>query len=291
MPMKQAEFAKMMDSLASRGVPFAVATVVETEGSSLGKPGFKVVISSSGEILYGSLGGVCPESAIAEVAKKTLMTGAPKMVKVFLESVENSVRAVLKSQTQDEIHVETNCGGTMKIYVEPYLPQQRLILIGQGGKDEVEEALVRMGKALDFDVVVIDHAPVLGEQPDRLIKDKDFDLGSFGFEGSDSVVVLTRGEGDIEILKTLSKFKLRYVGLLASRQRARENASKLRDARVGEQFISSLRSPVGADIGAVTPSEIALSIVSEAVASKYGKDLPRKATDEPKQAEVEKRTN
>ena len=289
--MKQTEFAKMLDSLTSRAVPFAVATVVKTEGSSLGKPGFKVIISSSGEALYGSLGGVCPESAIASVAKKTIRTGTPKVVKVFLESVENSVGAVLKSQDEDEIHVETNCGGSMEIYVEPFLPQQRLVLIGQGGKDDVEDALVKLGKSLDFDVIVIDHSPVLSEQPDLLISDVSYDLGSFGFESSDSVVVLTRGARDVEILRVLSKFKLRYVGLLASHQRARENADKLRVAGASEQFLASLRSPVGSDIGAVTPAEIALSIMSEIVAQKYGKEVPRKAQEGPKSAGIKRPTD
>ncbi len=287
--MKQAEFAKMLDSLASRGAPFAVATVVKVEGSSLGKPGFKVIISGSGEVLYGSLGGVCPESAIADVAKKALRTGTPKTVKVFLESVESSVGAVLKSQSEDEIHVETNCGGTMEVYVEPYLPQQRLILIGQGGKDEVEDALVRLGKMLEFDVVVVDHAPVLGEQPDRLIKEVDYDLGTFDFRSSDSVVLLTRGEGDIAALKTLSRSKLRYVGMLGSHRRARDNSVKLRELGVDETFVSALRSPVGADIGAVTPAEIAIAIMAEVVAEKYGKDLPRKSNSEAKAQTVEHR--
>ncbi|HYA56000.1 MAG TPA: XdhC family protein [Nitrososphaerales archaeon] len=284
--MKQAEFAKMIDSLASRGAPFAVATVVSIEGSSLGKPGFKVIISGTGEILYGTLGGVCPESAIVAAAKMTMRTGAPKMVKVFLEGVENSVGAVLKSQNEDEVHVETNCGGRMDIYIEPYLPQQRLILIGQGGKDDVEDALVKLGKSLDFNVVVIDHSPVLSEQPDELIKDVDYDLGKFPFASTDSVVVLTRGERDVMTLLELSKFKLRYVGMLGSRQRVREDLEKLRGAGVSEQFISSLRAPIGADIGAVTASEIALSILSEVVATKYGKEMLRKALAEGKPKEI-----
>jgi len=284
--MKQAEFAKMIDSLASRGAPFAVATVVSIEGSSLGKPGFKVIISGTGEILYGTLGGVCPESAIVAAAKMTMRTGAPKMVKVFLEGVENSVGAVLKSQNEDEVHVETNCGGRMDIYIEPYLPQQRLILIGQGGKDDVEDALVKLGKSLDFSVVVIDHSPVLSEQPDELIKDVDYDLGKFPFASTDSVVVLTRGERDVMTLLELSKFKLRYVGMLGSRQRVREDLEKLRGAGVSEQFISSLRAPIGADIGAVTASEIALSILSEVVATKYGKEMLRKALAEGKPKEI-----
>ncbi|HUK80217.1 MAG TPA: XdhC family protein [Nitrososphaerales archaeon] len=278
--MKQAEFAKMIDSLASRGAPFAVATVVKIEGSSLGKPGFKVIISAAGEVLYGTLGGVCPESAIVANAKMTMRTGTPKMVKVFLEGVENSVGAVLKSQSEDEVHVETNCGGKMDIYIEPYLPQQRLVLIGQGGKDDVEDALVKMGKTLDFDVVVIDHAPMLTEQPDQLIKDVEYDVAKFPFIDTDSVVVLTRGERDVETLTKLSDFKLRYVGMLGSRQRVRDDLDKLREASVSELFLSSLRAPIGVDIGAVTAPEIALSILAEILAAKYGKEILRKALPE-----------
>ncbi len=286
--MKQVEFAKMMDSLISRGAPFSVATVVKTEGSSLGKPGFKVIISSAGEVLYGTLGGVCPESAIVSHAKMTMRSGSPKIVKVFLESVENSVGAVLKSQTEDEVHVETNCGGTMEIYIEPYLPQQRLILIGQGGKDDIENALVSLGKNLDYDVVVIDHAPVLSEQPDRLIQDLDYDLASFPFATSDSVVVLTHGERDVEILQKLSGFKLRYIGMLASRQRARDGLANLRKAGVKEQFVASIRTPIGADIGAVTAPEIALSVMTEVVAAKYGKEVVRKTlAEKPRPKEIE----
>ena len=278
--MKQAEFAKMLDTMAGKGVPFAVATVVKTEGSSLGKPGFKIIVSSAGEVVYGTLGGVCPESAIAALGKKAIMTGSPRTVKVYLEKVEDSVGAVLRSQSEDEIHVETNCGGVLEIYLEPYLPQQRLILVGQGGKDDVEDALVKLAKSLDFEVVVIDHSPVLSEEPDLLIKDVDYDLGSFDFSNSDSVIVLTHGERDVETLSTLSKFKLRYVGMLASRKRVTEDVEKLRELDVDQEFIESLRAPVGADIGAVTAAEIALSVVAEVVAWKYGKRVLSKALDD-----------
>jgi xanthine dehydrogenase accessory factor len=286
--LKQAEFAKVMNSLVDRGEPFAVATVVKTEGSSIGKPGFKVIISGTGEVLYGTLGGACPESAIVPSARKTMRTGSPKTVKVYLENVEDAVGAVLKSQNEDEIHVETNCGGVMELYLEPYLPPQRLVLIGQGGKDDVEDALVKLGKSLDFEVVVIDHSPLLSEQPDQLIKDADYDVGKFAFTDSDSVVVLTKGGRDVEVLKALSKFKLRYVGLMASVQRVKEDVANLREGRVSEQFIASLRAPIGTDIGAVTPAEIALSIMSEVVADKYGKSVARKPPGDSKALRVAK---
>lgn len=274
--MKQAEFAKVMGDLVTKGEPFAVATVVKTEGPSIGKPGFKVIVSNTGEVLYGTLGGACPDSAIVPSARRTIRTGAPRTVKVYLESVEDSVGAVLKSQSEDEIHVETNCGGVMELYLEPYLPTQRLVIIGQGGKDDVEDALVRVGKILDFEVVVIDHSPVLTEQPDQLLSDVDYDLAKFAFSDSDSVVVLTKGGRDVEILTALSKVKLRYVGLMASGQRVNEDIAKLREAGVKESFVSALKAPVGADIGAVTPAEIALSIMAELVAQKYGKRVAGK---------------
>lgn len=287
--MKQTEFAKVMSTLVSGGEPFAVATVVKTEGSSLGKPGFKVIISSVGDVIYGSLGGACPDSVIVPLAKKTIRTGSPKTVKVYLENVEDSVGAVLKSQDDDEIHVETNCGGMMEVYVEPYLPPQRLVLIGQGGKDEVEDALVKLGKGLDFEVVVIDHSPMLSEQPDRLLNDVDYPISKFGFSETDSVVVLTKGERDVETLQALSKSKLRYVGILASRQRVKDDTDKLRENGVGEEFISSLRAPIGADIGAVTSAEIALSIMAEVVAEKYGRHIPRKSAEtESKPRQIQK---
>jgi xanthine dehydrogenase accessory factor len=278
--MNQKEFARVFGSLVGRREPFVLATVVKIDGSSLGKPGFKAIISKDGEPLYGSLGGSCPESAIANAAQTALRTGNPKVIKVFLESVDKAVEATILNQTEDEVHVETNCGGMMEVYVEPYLPQQRLFLIGQGGKDDVEESLVRLGKSLDFEVIVIDHAPMLKEEPDELIKDPDYDLSKLKLGGGDAVVVLTKGERDISVLQALSRFAPRFVGLVSSRQRARQDLEQLRAKGVPEKFIESVRAPAGADIGALTPAEIALSVITDIVAAKYGKTLPQKGSAE-----------
>jgi len=284
--MKSTEFTRLTDELAARGEPFAVATVVKTEGSSLGKPGFKVVISGNGQVLYGTLGGACPESAIVHTARKVLSTGTPRVVKVYLESADKAVEAVIKSQTEDEIHVETNCGGTMEIYVETYLPALRLVLVGQGGKDEVEDALVRLGKLLDFEVVVIDHSPELTQEPDTLIRNSDFDLSRFEFHRSDSVVVLTKGERDADTLQTIGRSPVGYVGMMASKQRAADAIRELRRRGVAEAYLGSIRTPAGADIGSLTPFEIALSIMAEVVAVKYGKTIASKSLRAEGQASI-----
>lgn len=268
--MRSFEYARRMHELSSEGRRFAVATVVRIEGSSLGKPGFKAIITENGDI-YGSLGGVCPEAAIVETAKRTMHEGAPRLVRVHLESAEDALKGMARDG-EDEIHVETFCGGTMEIYVEPYLPSERLVVIGQGGKDDVEDALVRLGKMLDFQVVVLDRTPVLSEEPDLLVRDIKDDLSNFELRGNDFVVLLTKGAYDIPALEALSKKKVRYVGLLASRKRSREDFELLEKKGVSKEFISSVHTPVGLDIGAVTPEEIALSIIAEIVKERRRKN-------------------
>ena len=98
-------------------------------------------------------------------------------------------------------------------------------------------------------------------------------MSTFDFSTSDSVIVLTKGERDVETLETPAKFELGFVGMLASRQRVRDDLARLRKGGVSEQFVSSLRAPVGASMGAATAPEIVLRIMAEAVAAKYDKDV------------------
>lgn len=263
--MKDYDFPIVLAEMTKTGEPFAVATVIKVSGSSLGKPGFKAIISKDKKITYGTLGGVCPESAIAEIAESVMKTGVPKTVKVNLEESEKAVQGIISRQDPDEIFVETFCGGSMEIYVEPYNPPERLIIIGQGGKDDVEDSLIHLSKLMDFEVFVIDHAPVLKEQPDHLISSLEEDVEDFQFSDNDYVVVLTKGTRDIPALKALSKYKLRYVGMLGSRKRIKSDQDILVKEGVAEEFFNQLHAPIGLDIGAITPDEIALSIMAEIV--------------------------
>ena len=274
--MEPADFVRTISDLASRREPFAVASVVRTEGSTLGKPGFKVVISQEGEVVQGTLGGGCPDGPIVQVGLQTLQTGTPRVVRVHLVDVTKAVGGTISPESPDDLYVETNCGGTMEIYVEPYLPPNRLVVVGQGGRDELEEALVHFAKRLGYEVVVVDHLPALSEKPDQLIQDLDYDLSRFPFGARDAVVVLTKGERDLAVLKALSRVRPGYVGMLASHSRTEQNRAALRAEGVPESFVESLHAPIGLDLGGRTPAELALAILAEIVAVRNGRTLQRR---------------
>ncbi len=260
--MENYDFAGKIHDLSKKGQSFVVATVVSTDGSSLAKPGFKVVVHND-RIIYGTLGGACPEGVILEEARKVLDSGKPKTIKIHLEEAGEAVSAMISRKTDDEIFVETFCGGTLDVFLEPFKPFERLVIIGQGGKDDVEENLVHLGKKLDFRVTVLDHAPALEEEPDELISDLALDLSKFDFTDDDYIVILTKGERDIEALSAVSKHNPAYVGLMASRKRVSHDFDELKKRGVPEDFLHSVHTPIGIDISAVTPFEIALSITSE----------------------------
>lgn len=273
--MNDVEFLESVVSLTAKGKQFALATVVKTEGSTLAKPGFKVVIDDEGNVVSGTLGGGCPEGPIVELALEAIKRKTPRLVRVHLVDAGKSLSeacATTKSD-QDELYVETNCGGNMEIFIDPYTKRDRLVLISDGGRDEVANWVAALAGQLGFEVHAVD--------PTGMIEGADVvhqinDLSRFEFKPDDYVVAVTRGRLDVPALEALSKAGCRFVGLMASKQRINDDFAKLRARGVSDEFLSSVHAPVGADIGGMTPQEIALSILADVVAVKRGKHVPHK---------------
>src|SRR5271170_4931562 len=269
--MQASHYSKHLAALVALREPFAVATVTRTEGSTLAKPGFKILITPKGEIAAGTLGGGCPEGPIVEAALEALRIGDPRVLRIHLVDTEQAVAGTVRESDPNEIWVQTNCGGTLEVYIEPMIPTQRLVIVGQGGRDDVEGALVHLGKVLGFEVVVVDPTPVLSEPPHELITDSKVDVKKLGLSAHDSVVVLTKGERDAAVLEALSHTPVRFVGLLASRHRVKQDLEELAKLGVSPEFREALHAPIGLDIGAKTPEELAVAILGEVIAAKYGK--------------------
>src|ERR1700690_1388189 len=105
------------------------------------------------------------------------------------------------------------------------MTQERVVLIGQGAIEGLEESLIAFGKALDFEMIVMDQSPKGAGEPNQLQDDPRYDVAGFKFSERDSVLGPTHSKRDVEVLHALSAFKLRYVGLLGDRQRQREDAA------------------------------------------------------------------
>lgn len=252
-----------------------MATVIRTEGSTLARRGFKLLIAHDGSIVGGTFGGGCPEGPVVELALAAMKDGEGRVVRIHLVDAKEALAGMAQNPSPDEIWVETDCGGTVEVHIEPILPSERLILVGQGGKDDVEEALVELGHAVGLEVVVVDPNPQLRARPDRVVTAAVPDPTELAIGRHDSVVVLTKGERDVRVLQALATSRSRYVGLLGSRRRVQKDRDELRAAGVGDPFLAELHAPIGLDIGAQSPTEIAVAIVAEILATKYGRAPPR----------------
>lgn len=258
------DFFSVAADLMRNGKPFVSATVIRTEGSTLARPGFRVLVSADGKLLHGTLGGACPESVISQVAQEVLDSGKPRIFKIHLEEAEKAVRGSISQRKRDEIFVETFCGGNMELFVEPFTVPDRIVVITPGGKDEISDYITSFAGPLGMRVEVLDLSR-FSEAGKNNVQDP---LESFLFSNHDHVVILTRGEEDIKVLRRLYREKVSYIGLLASRKRSSHDFLVLRKEGVAEDFINSIHTPVGLDIGAVLPSEIGLSILAEIISVK-----------------------
>ena len=240
--------------LAKQGQPFAIATVVRVEGSSSARRGSKAIIDSTGRVLAGWIGGGCAESAVRSESKLALETETPRLITVDM--------------SDELLGVGMPCGGIMDIFIEPVLPKPELLIVGHG---RIAETLAVLGDLMDFAITVNDPAAESASFPKaQRIVTEDFDLTETPIGPKTFVVIATQHKQDHLWLKKALESKAAYIALIASHHRAKLVLDYLRTAGVPEDKIASVYAPAGVDLGAATPQEIALSVVSQMVAVRRG---------------------
>jgi xanthine dehydrogenase accessory factor len=241
----------------------ALATVVGTEKGAPGKTGFRMLVYPDGRI-SGTVGGGLLEAKVREEALRCLREKKPKLLEFTLDE-----------ESADGIGVL--CGGKIKVFLEPILGASTVYIFGGG---HIAVPLVQFAKTLEFVVVVVDDRKEFANK-ERFPLADEVKLGDFTtvarslqFREDDCVVIITRGhKHDTTVLKEcLTKSTLpRYIGMIGSREKIARTCSHLKEQHVSEQLLSWVKAPIGLDIGARTPPEIALSIMAEIVAHQYGK--------------------
>ena len=255
------EVFKAVTETLSRGDSAALVTIIRTEGSTPQRVGAKMLVFADGRIV-GTIGGGCYENDAFWKARKSLETRRSQVVRYELA---------------DDIAEESGliCGGQMEVYIEPLDAAAHLYLIGAG---HVSYHLAQAAAQVNFKIHVIDDREKFANQerfPDAAeiaVDDIPSWLTTATFPNNAYVVILTRGHThDLDALRALVPRDLRYLGLIGSRAKVARLYAALQEESVSLDTLTTVHAPVGLDIGAVSPQEIAISILAELIAVKYGK--------------------
>ena len=255
------EVFKAVTETLSQGDSAALVTIIRTEGSTPQRVGAKMLVFADGRTV-GTIGGGCYENDAFWKARKSLETRRSQVVRYELA---------------DDIAEESGliCGGQMEVYIEPLDAAAHLYLIGAG---HVSYHLAQAASQVNFKIHVLDDREKFANQErfpnatEITVDDIPSWLTSATFPNNAYVVILTRGHThDLDALRALVPRDLRYLGLIGSRAKVARLYAALQEESVSLDTLTHVHAPVGLDIGAVSPQEIAISILAELIAVKYGK--------------------
>jgi xanthine dehydrogenase accessory factor len=252
----------------ARGEAAALVTIVAAHGSTPLRVGDKMLVFADGRMV-GTIGGGCYEHDAFWKAREALDTRRSRLVHYELS---------------DDLAEESGliCGGQMDVFIEPIEPAPRLYIVGAG---HVGYQLGQIAPTVGFRLHVVDDRQKFANHErfpaadEVVVESLEQWVATADIPASAYVVVLTRGHRqDFDVLRALSGRTFRYVGLIGSRAKVARLTDALIDAGVAPDWIKQLRAPIGFDIGAVSPEEIAVAILAELIAVRRGKiDEPQVA--------------
>lgn len=256
--MKVAMWNDIMDQadrLRAEEQPFVIATVVAYKSPQSARPGSKAIIKSDGSI-SGWIGGGCVQPIVVREAQKALNTGKPKLVSISPEATHGDWKGV-------EAYMMTcQGGGSLEIYLEPVLPKPDLLIIGNS---PVAQILTGLGRLLDFKVCVADPEATQEQFPEAEVVLTDLESLRGRIDSRSYVVVATMGNGDEEGLEAVVGTSPQYLGLVASKEKAKGLFQYIRDKGTPAEDIARIKCPAGLELGGETLPEIALSVMAEII--------------------------
>jgi xanthine dehydrogenase accessory factor len=217
--------------------------------------------------IVGTIGGGCVEAEVWQAAREVMESEKPRSLTFDLNQDPKYDTGLV-------------CGGTLEIFVEPILPPADLYIFGAG---HVAASLYQVARIAGFDISIIDDREVYASRerfPEaREILAEDFDHAASKITPNESsyIVIVTRGHrDDMRMLRWAVQTQARYIGMIGSRRKTITIFKELQAEGLAPELFDRVHAPVGLDIGAITPEEIAVSITAEliAVRRKVERDLP-----------------
>jgi len=244
----------------------AVATIVNVRGSIPSFKTAKMLVRDDGS-LCGTIGGGCVEADVWRAAREVMEQEKPRTLTFDLNQDPKYDTGLV-------------CGGTLEIFIEPIMPPAVLYIFGAG---HVAHSLYRTAGDVGFAVTVIDDRDNYANRERfplaQEVIAQDFDQAMSALEISEAhyIVVVTRGHrDDMRILRWAVQTKARYIGMIGSKRKTIAIFRELQKEGIPAESFNRVHAPIGLDIGAVTPEEIAVSITAEliAVRRRVERELP-----------------
>jgi len=260
---RSADILELASAMKAKGAPFALATVVRTVSVTAAKAGAKAVILPDGTITEGWIGGGCARAAVLKAAKEALADGKVKLVSVQPQDLLDEHGVAPGEEREGIRFVKNSCPsqGTMDIFVEPVLPRAEIVVCGSS---PVAVAIADLGRRLGFAMTACAPAAEQGAFTDVDSRIEGYAL-PVAHNGARYIVVSTQGKGDEAALQAALSVDADYVAFVGSRRKADSLKAKLTAGGADAARLAALRSPAGIDLGAITPEEIALSVLAEIV--------------------------
>jgi len=244
--------------LQREGHACALATIINVRGSIPSVAAAKMLVRDDGTIL-GTIGGGCVEAEVWQAAKEVMKEEKPRTFTFNLDQTPDKDTGLV-------------CGGTLQIFVEPILPSPVLYIFGAG---HIGLNVYRIARAAGFEVVVVDDREtyanrdrfpeardIYADEMDRVMKQLTPQQSSF-------IVIVTRGHRhDMRVLGWAVNTAAHYVGMIGSKRKVLTVCRELEKQGLPTEKLKRAHAPIGIDIGATTPEEIAVSIVAELIADR-----------------------
>ncbi len=238
------------------GEAFAIATVVRVEKPISAKSGDKAIIKEDGT-LDGWVGGGCAQDTVVREAKKAIREAQPRLLRlVGMGAVAEKSEGVL------EFPITCHSGGTMDVYIEPVLPRPQLVILGNS---PIAVTLAKLAHVLDYQVAVFDPNATREQFPTADAISPELKLEAFRFRHPSFVVISTQGHDDEAALEAAARSAANYIAFVASKKKFAARAEYLLERGITPEQIARIKAPAGLDIGALTPDEIAASILAEMI--------------------------
>ncbi|MCX6612693.1 MAG: XdhC/CoxI family protein [Acidobacteria bacterium] len=248
--------------LRKLGQKCALATIVEVNGSIPSYESAKILVREDGSFM-GTIGGGCVEAEVWNAAREVIETEKPRHLNFNLGQDAAYDNGLI-------------CGGQLNVFIEAIVPQPHAFIFGAG---HISKSLAKVSSMAGFGVSVIDNRESFAnrerfpEVDEVLAAEYEDAFASLNINSSSYIIIVTRGHrDDMRVLRWAITTEARYISMIGSKRKVIAVVKEFEKEGVSRESFERIYAPMGLEIGAITPEEIAVSVAAEMIAVRRGAD-------------------